>query len=584
MRNRNSPVQQHHRQPPPSHATHSSTSPPWFPSSTMIPRSPSLSQSPVNCVASPSRASGTNSPKHGTDGTENDGNNEFATATSQPTAEEKNQQHRRMPCKARNVPADHKPETAYFDIHPHTEHGKVLICSHKECAASGRRFRYCAVCAIPVAKRNFLKRHSHGLMYRGSISRQGSSISERDEEGEMSGDSSSDIMGGKRRRFAEASDGSIHTESDENGFGSFGRSHESPKTDASQSAFHPFSSPQPSHHLRINTNLPLREHPSPQNILSPASDLRKRMETTFSLAPQNNVGQYNQEDSEKTDTKGYCHEEHPSPNVKRQQNQATPPMPTDSKRGDDVRQHSYLLRKQWQHDCNNNPSTSAVVHSKHVPSGRFAHVRHISNGSSGTEAPSSGLVQPAVSRSSSSEDPSTVLMRLTQQEREWVSILYTRPHSDDTAAMHLWINSILKHSEPSASNVVTPTAPRKDGRSKVASPPPPPPSFHLHDSFSRSSTEDVPPPLPLIDHDGLPTQSRSRSPSKESNDHRRESIFTSGDVSPIGEIGGHSLSRQLSEPISIGHSGRSGGMDHGDFMYSPVSYDGTEHNHTGINW
>lgn len=583
MRNRNSPVQQHQRQPPLSHATHASTSPRWLPSSTMIPRSPLLSPSPVNCVTSPSHASGTNSPQRCTDASENVGNNEFATATAQPTVEEKNRQHRRMPCKARNVPDDHKPETAYFDIHPHTEHGKVLICSHKECAASGRRFRYCAVCAIPVAKRNFLKRHSHGLMYRGSISRQGSSTSERDEEGEMSGDSSSGIMGGKRRRFAVAPDGSTFTESDDNGFSTFCRPYESPKTDAAQSAFHPFSNPQPSHHLRISTNLPPREHPSQQNILSPASDLRKRMETTFSLAPHNKMGQYNQEDSEKTDTNGYCHEEHSS-NVKGQQNKATPPMPTDPKKGENGRQHSYLLRKQWQHDRNNNPSTSAVVHSKHVPSAHFAHVRHISNGSSGTEAPSSGPVQPAVSQSSSSEELPTVLMRLTQQEREWVNILHSRPHSDDQAAMHLWINSILKYSEPSPSNVVTPTASRKDGPSNVASPPPPPPSAHLPDSFLRSSTEHVPPPLPLIDHDVICTKPRSRSSSRNSNDHRRESIFTSGDVSPIGEIGAPPLGRPSSEPISIGNSGRSGGMDHVDFMYSPVSYDGTEHNHMGINW
>eukprot|EP00521_Asterionellopsis_glacialis_P010043 CAMPEP_0195288914 /NCGR_PEP_ID=MMETSP0707-20130614/5392_1 /TAXON_ID=33640 /ORGANISM="Asterionellopsis glacialis, Strain CCMP134" /LENGTH=387 /DNA_ID=CAMNT_0040348843 /DNA_START=257 /DNA_END=1420 /DNA_ORIENTATION=+ len=69
--------------------------------------------------------------------------------------------HRRLPCKARNVPEDHNVITAYFDIPADIEHGALLICSHPECARSGRRFRYCASCSIPVAKRNFLKRHSH---------------------------------------------------------------------------------------------------------------------------------------------------------------------------------------------------------------------------------------------------------------------------------------------------------------------------------------------------------------------------------------------------------------------------------------
>lgn len=69
---------------------------------------------------------------------------------------------RRIPCKARGMPEDHNSENAYFEISFETMHGKILACSHRDCAMSGRRFRYCAVCALPVAKRNFMKRHAHG--------------------------------------------------------------------------------------------------------------------------------------------------------------------------------------------------------------------------------------------------------------------------------------------------------------------------------------------------------------------------------------------------------------------------------------
>lgn len=69
----------------------------------------------------------------------------------------------RFPCKARGVMENHTPSTAYVDVPPRAEHGTILLCSHPVCAASGRKFRYCSVCLVPVAKRNFGKRHSHGL-------------------------------------------------------------------------------------------------------------------------------------------------------------------------------------------------------------------------------------------------------------------------------------------------------------------------------------------------------------------------------------------------------------------------------------
>lgn len=38
-----------------------------------------------------------------------------------------------------------------------------MMCSHSKCRNSGIKFRYCAICRLPVAKRNFYQRHSHEL-------------------------------------------------------------------------------------------------------------------------------------------------------------------------------------------------------------------------------------------------------------------------------------------------------------------------------------------------------------------------------------------------------------------------------------
>ena len=70
----------------------------------------------------------------------------------------------RVPCKARGVRGYHNIRNAYFDIPVNAEHGMMLVCSHEACASSGRKFRYCAVCDLPVANRNFSKRHGHGII------------------------------------------------------------------------------------------------------------------------------------------------------------------------------------------------------------------------------------------------------------------------------------------------------------------------------------------------------------------------------------------------------------------------------------
>lgn len=82
-----------------------------------------------------------------------------ATTTTNATA-----QYHRIPCKARGMSKKHNSDTAFLDIPVDAPHGLLLSCSHFECSSSGRRFRYCTVCESPVAKRNFPKRHGHGLI------------------------------------------------------------------------------------------------------------------------------------------------------------------------------------------------------------------------------------------------------------------------------------------------------------------------------------------------------------------------------------------------------------------------------------
>ncbi|GMH85546.1 hypothetical protein TL16_g10264 [Triparma laevis f. inornata] len=67
----------------------------------------------------------------------------------------------KMPCRARGVPADHTFQTAYFIVKKGTPHGTLLKCSHPYCSEAGWKFRFCMFCKLPVAKRNFTKRHSH---------------------------------------------------------------------------------------------------------------------------------------------------------------------------------------------------------------------------------------------------------------------------------------------------------------------------------------------------------------------------------------------------------------------------------------
>jgi len=66
-----------------------------------------------------------------------------------------------VPCRARGMPMDHNFKTAHFVIPENIEHGAELLCSYLSCRNAGVKFRFCTVCQVPVAKRNFRKRHMH---------------------------------------------------------------------------------------------------------------------------------------------------------------------------------------------------------------------------------------------------------------------------------------------------------------------------------------------------------------------------------------------------------------------------------------
>src|SRR5210317_1898408 len=52
-------------------------------------------------------------------------------------------------------------KTAYFVVPEDVKHGAELVCSYDACRNAGIKFRYCVFCSLPVAKRNFFKKHKH---------------------------------------------------------------------------------------------------------------------------------------------------------------------------------------------------------------------------------------------------------------------------------------------------------------------------------------------------------------------------------------------------------------------------------------
>jgi len=85
-----------------------------------------------------------------------------------------------VPCRARGMPMDHNFKTAYFIIPEYVDHGEELICSYFGCRNAGIKFRYCTHCKVPVAKRNFRKRHKHGINL--SLTKAGDSDNSDDED------------------------------------------------------------------------------------------------------------------------------------------------------------------------------------------------------------------------------------------------------------------------------------------------------------------------------------------------------------------------------------------------------------------
>mmetsp|Transcript_17282 Transcript_17282/g.39002 ORF Transcript_17282/g.39002 Transcript_17282/m.39002 type:complete len:171 (-) Transcript_17282:276-788(-) len=68
----------------------------------------------------------------------------------------------KMKCAARKTKFLHNFENSYFIVDKtKTKHGEKLYCSNIECRNTGVKFKYCAVCKIPVALQNFGTRHKH---------------------------------------------------------------------------------------------------------------------------------------------------------------------------------------------------------------------------------------------------------------------------------------------------------------------------------------------------------------------------------------------------------------------------------------
>lgn len=69
----------------------------------------------------------------------------FSTQHAEPPSSSKRTKlaYRRVRCKARGMSESHNSDTAYFEIPANAPHGLLLCCTHPECQASNRKFRFC---------------------------------------------------------------------------------------------------------------------------------------------------------------------------------------------------------------------------------------------------------------------------------------------------------------------------------------------------------------------------------------------------------------------------------------------------------
>lgn len=61
-------------------------------------------------------------------------------------------------------------QSAVFEISKDTKHGTELVCTHASCRANGIKFKWCAHCKVPVAKRTFWALHGHGAKKKDAVS------------------------------------------------------------------------------------------------------------------------------------------------------------------------------------------------------------------------------------------------------------------------------------------------------------------------------------------------------------------------------------------------------------------------------
>lgn len=83
--------------------------------------------------------------------------------TVTPTNTEFPMHHMTFPCRARTKDSNHNASSAYLEVPMIVRHGQELICSYDKCKANGTKFRFCMQCRVPVAKKNFRKRHMHDM-------------------------------------------------------------------------------------------------------------------------------------------------------------------------------------------------------------------------------------------------------------------------------------------------------------------------------------------------------------------------------------------------------------------------------------
>eukprot|EP00562_Extubocellulus_spinifer_P001300 CAMPEP_0178472386 /NCGR_PEP_ID=MMETSP0696-20121128/1543_1 /TAXON_ID=265572 /ORGANISM="Extubocellulus spinifer, Strain CCMP396" /LENGTH=773 /DNA_ID=CAMNT_0020099573 /DNA_START=488 /DNA_END=2809 /DNA_ORIENTATION=- len=363
---------------------------------------------------------------------------------------------RRMPCKARSVPDGHTAETAYLTIPPNAQHGLVLACSHPECRQSGKRFRFCAVCDLPVAKRNFLKRHSHGLVTaarsprtdddededapeekhspmdtssegekksddKDSNSKNDSIVKSKSEDG-VTGASAptsrgSAFAGSQYKRPREAGstpprDSDLDRDGDGKG-GSYPPFHGGPPINQAMS-WPPHAEGHPSYHPGVDSH---------------GRDAAGRLGLSPYQPGQGYPGPHGHHPAYSSPPGSHHHQMHHIPPHNYNSSPGMGPPPP----------HAHHPGAPY----HSPPGTEYTAPGNSSGAFRGLPPNHGAvGGSSGGPSPQPDEFEPP--------QPEYSVMRLSRREREWLQLYRTRPDSSDREATNEWVNKCLSYSEPLA--------------------------------------------------------------------------------------------------------------------------------------